>query len=282
MNYFERLAEDLLTLEVNTIVKSNMTGGKMPSSKRRALLEIADLYRETLVDYGVARYAAQSPENYADNEAALKSGRLLRWRFGGEYSFVEIRSVARRAIDHYNEQEKKKMSESEADELGMRKAIVLRIFRQSGNLIGLFKARRAQFSAKIDSATGFDSRAVSPDDERAPYPSQSGSEGWNNDVEKGQVNAAPDMKLDPDQVALVRKVWEIGTQQILMQTVVQLDGDVTSFISQRLLDFPLDAKKTFMTLHDESVRTSTSIWMNLFKTVGDLAGKALGQIFPGK
>ena len=53
-DYLKNLAADLLTLEVNTIVKEQTTSSKMPATKRVALLEIARGYRELLVDYGLA------------------------------------------------------------------------------------------------------------------------------------------------------------------------------------------------------------------------------------
>ena len=41
---FKTLAEDLLTLEINTIVKANMTATKIPANRREALLDISRDY----------------------------------------------------------------------------------------------------------------------------------------------------------------------------------------------------------------------------------------------
>lgn len=51
-----RTAEDLTTLEINTIVKRSMTGGKQPDDDKEALYKLAGIYSSELERLG-NRYA---------------------------------------------------------------------------------------------------------------------------------------------------------------------------------------------------------------------------------
>ena len=288
--YLKTLAGDLLTLEVNTIVKDNMSGGKMPSSKRRVLQEVADNYRAKLVAYGVCQYGAAAPqtEPVLGRPEAREGAPYLQWAFSGEWSFYEIRRLSRLGLQDMQGQ-LEKLEEGKDDKrrarLISRQAMLLRIYRQTGNLIGLFKVCKERFVREIaDGKDGFSTEVVAGAAEGStyqPFPSQPESAGWNNDISKADMNKVDDLDLSPEHITLLRKAWELGTQQILMQTVVQIDGDVTSYISGQLMNMPLEAKQMLMALHDDSVRTSTTMWKNLFDTVANLAGTAFSQIFAG-
>lgn len=79
-----------------------------------------------------------------------------------------------------------------------------------------------------------------------------------------------------DALAL-RKIWEIGTQVVLMQTVIQLDGDVITYIRNR--NVASDAM--LQRLHQSSVQTATDSWQFLVKTVGSAASNLVGVFVPG-
>lgn len=86
-NYFKTLAQVLLTLEINTIIKADMTAVKMPSSRRRILYELAGIYHAKLTE--------------------LKVRDPIYWEYAGIWSFAELRE---RAIEGGEEYEKKLVS----------------------------------------------------------------------------------------------------------------------------------------------------------------------------
>jgi hypothetical protein len=76
---------------------------------------------------------------------------------------------------------------------------------------------------------------------------------------------APAVNLTPAELMLVRKIWEIGTEEIAMQTVIQLDGDIVTRLQKayaRAKDAPLVA------VHNSAVATSVGTWNKLVDTLG--------------
>ena len=76
---------------------------------------------------------------------------------------------------------------------------------------------------------------------------------------------APAVNLTPAELMLVRKIWEIGTEEIVMQTVIQLDGDIVTRLQKayaRAKDDPLVA------VHNSAVATSVGTWNKLVDTLG--------------
>jgi hypothetical protein len=77
-----------------------------------------------------------------------------------------------------------------------------------------------------------------------------------------------DLDLNTTQVSLIRKVWEIGTEQVVLQTVIHADGDITSRISERLLQKP---NPVLFQIHHESVQGAVGFWINIVETIGKMA-----------
>ena len=75
-----------------------------------------------------------------------------------------------------------------------------------------------------------------------------------------------DFPVQPEEVVLVRKIWEIGTDNISMQTIVQLDGDVVTRIHTGFLGVDQEVTRR---IHDEMIQTSIGTWGSLVRLVGD-------------
>jgi hypothetical protein len=76
---------------------------------------------------------------------------------------------------------------------------------------------------------------------------------------------SPDVELLPAELMSIRKIWDIGTEEIVMQTVIQLGGDVTTRINSAYAN---DRDQPLVRIHDSSVATSVSTWNKLVETVG--------------
>lgn len=279
-NYLKNLASDLLNLEVNTIVKNNTTNSKMSASKRMALYQIAEGYRSILIEYGFCQMSEGKPLTIPKGQ---KHPRLLRWRFGGEFSYNEIRYHSKKGMEFLNmEIAKAKKLKQNDDKLEEQLKMLTRLNRQSGNIVGMFKIRRKEYevgeqNTKKGHSGLCDSTGV--ENEFDLFPPQSNSYTWNNDVAVSQINELKDIQLVPDEITLIRKIWEIGTQKVLLQTIVQIDGDVTSYITHGFLELPPEVRETVLGMHNDSITTSTKTWNTLFNTVANLAGTAFSKIF---
>ena len=81
-----------------------------------------------------------------------------------------------------------------------------------------------------------------------------------------ELNQDKPLYLDPDQLALLRKIWEVGTTEIAMQTVVQLDGDVVTRILTKYADKEFEILHR---LHNQGVDTAIGFWKDLIGLVKD-------------
>ena len=73
--------------------------------------------------------------------------------------------------------------------------------------------------------------------------------------------------------AKIRKIWEVGVEVVLVQTAIQLEGDVITRISPRLTSGAnID---DVMKIHQHSIETSMKMWSRIVDTVARLP-KAFG------
>lgn len=261
-SYFKKLAEDLLNIEINTIVKSDMSATKLPSSRRQALYELASDYHAKLEEYRV-----RAP---------------VYWEYAGIRSFGELRDRAKEGAQIY-EESARTASPDDQPNLREKMKMLERIQYQSSQIVGMFK--RLEQQAKNKATKGIPGYLSAPEpkkleelkklDQKEKALSDKGSQLWNNDVERSDMNEISDLELTPDQVTLIRKVWEIGTQQIQLQTIIQVDGDVATYISEAFLR---SINKTLLTIHNDSIVTAVGFWQSLVKTFGEIAGKAFNLI----
>jgi hypothetical protein len=76
---------------------------------------------------------------------------------------------------------------------------------------------------------------------------------------------APEVELLPAQLMSIRKIWDIGTEEIVMQTVIQLGGDVVTRLHSA---YATERNQPLVRIHDGSVSTSIATWNKLVETVG--------------
>lgn len=82
--------------------------------------------------------------------------------------------------------------------------------------------------------------------------------------------------LTPEELAFVRKAWEVGCESVVAQTVVQLDGDVVTRISDRLLDGTFAAhREAILAAHQRSIDMGLEHWRSLVQVAIDLVTKVL-------
>lgn len=211
--------ERLCSLEINTIVKDNMTGQKMPSPER-ALLELAEHYDCKLAEHGAPRLPG-TPVT------------------GGPVEFNGLRARAANVIDHWSSDPA--LSDDHRAEL----MLFYRIRDTSEQLTRIFEAAARRGNPVGDHA--------SPD------------------------IAAHPVELAADEIVVLHKAWDLDLEQIALQTVIHLDGDVMHRVSPRCTN---GSAAPLLSAHDAALRTSISYWKTLVEIVGDFLGgiaRTLGQ-----
>ena len=82
--------------------------------------------------------------------------------------------------------------------------------------------------------------------------------------------------LDSEAATRLRKIWELGTDQIIAQTIVQVDGDtLTRF--QRGVD--VDERTYFLEIHNQGIHTAVRQWRVLFDAFSALIDGVADRIF---
>jgi hypothetical protein len=73
--------------------------------------------------------------------------------------------------------------------------------------------------------------------------------------------------VEPALAVVVRKVWDIGTEEVLFQTVLQLDGDVV----MRMSPYVPDAQRQLLfEIHRRTLDIGVAQWKGLFEIVASL------------
>lgn len=251
---FKTLAEDLLTLEVNTIVKADMSACKMPSNRREALLEIAKDYHYKLVD--------------------LQCREPIIWDSAGVMAFLELRERAVFGIQDSSAILKTLSNDDPERQVVKEKIMMLgRIQSQSEQLVSMFIHLAHQNEKNFDLNAYRESMVerMANLDDFAPHDEKSYS--WNNDLPRGQMQLVDDLELSATQISLIRKIWEIGTERVVLQTLIHADGDITTRIAERFVHTPNQA---LFNIHQEAVQRSVGFWSHLVDTIGKLASSFLG------
>jgi hypothetical protein len=195
---FVTIATNLLTLEINTVLKDGMSSQKMPSSED-AVIDIIENYCNYL--------SPRVPSAWAD-----------------EHAFVTAGAVA---IDP----------------------------------IGLQRLRGAALRLKTETQQSDEMRGVLSRIQR--------NCDQMTDFVTGTVNRNTRLRLTTEQTILLRKAWEIGTETVVMQTVIQIDGDVVTRIQPGRED---GASAVLHAAHRQSVELSFRYWQFLVDTLGRMAG----------
>jgi hypothetical protein len=262
---FRTIAENLLNLEINTIVTDQISGQKM-SQPEHALIDIADTYR-SFFDVLISkcgtnrlreiRKAREANANgYADREKLKGAGDWNDWP-----CLVEIRSQASFKVFNWfgilaqnllavrGDLEKEKVGLTTAQE-----NLLNRIWNNSDQLKGVF--------GRLKSTGSLLSRAEAP-----------------ATSDKAPLTPLRQIELAPEDIVLIRKVWEIGLDVIEAQTVIQLDGDVVTRIRQDILG---DRKRMedILTIHNRAVDTSIGFWKSLVGVIGSFLNGVAQLVFP--
>jgi hypothetical protein len=308
----EGLFEDLLNIEVNTIVKAGMTAEKMPPLPF-ALLDIISDYGHALAALRIdlAPYFAQSREQCwekiagTEHEANARAvyrlvhgeskqpaeGELFDyvndlWPVFGRETPPSLAagptdfSMAR--MDNgWDTFERLRIAALDANQYipnGMDRIVVNRIVGSCARLKYMVQGLQQRPPAPPEQARTWRRRST---DEPVEYATLAEliPMSRNQLLSGGLRQKRIPRLLKSDDLAIVRKAWEVGCECVLMQTVVQIDGDVVTRISEELLAAGNDrTRDMIMDAHKRSVEIGLSHWRSLVQVAAELVGDAFRRL----
>jgi hypothetical protein len=243
-----RTARSLLNIEVNTIIRDNMTAEQMPPAPH-ALLDIAQGYADTLSDLGVDMQAyfddpkdpAQAPPRWAPAPAGSVGATLTI----SDQTFNRLRWAA---------QWVSQSKDSAAAHISPAQRVLLdRIVNNSDTIKEMFKRFDQHFNVQFIGKTRTDLAAAN--------------------IEPSSYSIGPDDLID------LQKIWDIGTEQIVAQTIVYVNGAITTRVQQALRAAGPDA---LFSIHRQSIDVSVSCWRYLLDAVKEIAGDAVRSLLGRK
>ena len=88
--------------------------------------------------------------------------------------------------------------------------------------------------------------------------------------------APPIPPAPPEALTMIRKIWDIGADSIVFQTVQQLDGDVI-FRVRRGQD--LSKRQVLLEAHQQACNVAMSYWRTMFELIAALVSGLADRIF---
>lgn len=142
-----------------------------------------------------------------------------------------------------------------------------RVFQHSAILKG--------YVAGFETAAGLDPQSASaaclggPDgsapDDRHPW-----CKRWAWFTERAdRLDLAAAVQVSASHITQIRKIWDTGTETVVMQTLVQMDGDIITRVHPRYADA---AAARLHQLHNEATRTAIETWKDMALLVASLVG----------
>lgn len=294
----ESAAFDLTHMEINTIIASEMTAAKSPSRPREMLYKIAEKY-----DRKLQELTEQYNLIKDDTPQQTKLSFLGVVRQCGYYSYEELQDRANLVEDGMRK--KSAYVDKTEEEIDSDLAMLHRIRRnaqeikdilyqtdsritlsKNGELKEKVKADlpnwwQQTFSKKLPKAEELElTLQVNPDTKalitqlinqgeivtKGDFPEAISN---SRSDEKRNVRDSDDLDLDLRQLSLLKKAFDIGTSTVVMQTIIGLDGDVTTRIAKSFANNPIPLVNE---LHHDGIRISVDYWKTIINAL-----KAFGE-----
>ncbi len=247
---------DLTHLEINTIIKDEMSGTKAPSSPRLLLYSLSSTYYSKLIQLGEKYVAYLGP--LPDGVTNLFRG--VEENLGSGYeSFHELSHRAESAA-HLIRDNKARLPFPEND-IESDIMMLKRIETISNDIRSILKI--------VDTVKG------KPVDGRDTY--KFDLEETISNFRTMRSDEADKLELDLDlrQLMVIKKANDIGTERVILQTVIGMDGDLTTRISKSFAEQPVPFINA---MHHQAIGISVDFWKTLINVVVELGKNFIGML----
>jgi hypothetical protein len=306
-NEIRNIASGLLTLEINVALKSGMVAQKMPEQPV-ALHVVIETYADGLLRAGAPVTRQLLAAAAAHLTGAITIDVLEKWytdprpsgRVGdepagaltnGAETFEAMQWAAFGAMHGHTTQSPAATPPSQAALMRVRSnsrqlraaAIVLeQQFSSGDNQDRKNRIERKEPDIAEPGAAGYKDRLTHV---AAGTPNTEPARLFGGTLEQTAAalfkNPRPLIKIAPDLTLLVRKAWDVGLEEVVFQTSLQLDGDTVVRMSDQI---PAEYRDFLRDLHQQAVRDGTAQWKVLFQTLAELVrdtGKLLAGLISG-
>ena len=297
---FAQLARGLLTLEINTVQKDGMSAQKMPTAAN-ALIEVAQAYWMFLCgkaqDFGpigesLEPWAAKLSRSFdwarepfpqdagaGDRPVKEPQSEPVPPGHNGEFLQSPPDTVNVLTFDHLREiaawlSEMQvrtiEVARNPGGKLGREVGLTTEERDTAQQTAGRFKSEERSVLHRIRrNADQFkcllDAIDPSVPEGAAAYGSRTLT----------VTRSTPEERFTSSHLVDIRKAWDIGTEIVLMQTVIQIDGDV---VNRFQAGIDTSAKAPLHSLHVSAVDVSLRYWRWLVDAMSRLAGKAVSTL----
>ncbi len=264
-NAVKRVFDDLLNIEVNTMLKSGMTGRKMPAAGH-ALLDIHGGYEGWLNAYSVelngqwTGFVASGGADAFRDETIAAGDSERWWVIEGDQLIDHL--VITPPLD------------GEMNGIELFEAMRTRA-RVAEEIHRLLEGRRG-YTVR-DGGDVMLKRIVKNCDQLKSILDRAAPAGAAT-LTRASATGFTNVDLDDvprDDLITIRKVWEMGTEVIAMQTVVQLDGDIVTRLNSA---YAADRHQPVRDLHRETVGSALEHWRYLVETLVTMAKSAVSGL----
>jgi hypothetical protein len=241
-----RTARSLLNIEVNTILRDNMTAEEMPPAPH-ALLDIAQDYADALSGLGVDMPSyfgqASDPAKVAPSWVVAPAGSVGASIAITSETFDRLRWAAQWTLNS-NDAALRRVSATN-------RVLLDRIVNNCDTIKEMFKRfdpSVGQFLGKT--RAGLVAMTIRP----------------NSYV------------IGPDDLIQLQKMWDIGVEEIVAQTTVHVTGDVITRVQEAL---GRQGSETLFSIHHRSIDVSVARWKDLLDALKEIAGSAVSVLLGG-
>ena len=269
---------DLTHLEINTIIKDEMSASKAPSSPRLLLHNLAVKYDLKLKNLG---------DIYSDLDTFEGTGKILfngvtKMAGSGVKSFLELRDRAR--TFHEKILENEILLISKADENKLNKEIIdadikmlQRIEAISNDIKNILSVKGVlPDSNGTLSSKGFLRSSKSNRNKTVEILDFDDKETISKfKIMTEQEAEQQELNLDLRQLMVIKKANDIGTEKVMLQTIIGIDGDVTTRISKSFANQPVNFINN---MHHDATIISVKFWENLVNVVVKLGESIFGGL----
>ena len=242
-----RTARSLLNIEVNTIVRDNMTAEQMPPVPH-SLLDIAQGYSDALSAVGVdmpGYFAAGAgdPSQVAPGWVVPPAGSVGGALTVAAETFDRLRWAAQWALGS---------NDPAAARISAAMRVLLdRIVNNCDTIKEMFKRFDPSLRQFYDKTrTDLVAMTIRPNS----------------------------YAISPDDLIQLQKMWDIGIEQIVAQTVVHVTGDVTTRVQEALRG---PGSEPLFSIHRQSIDVSVARWKDLLDAVREIAGTTVSMLLGG-
>ena len=246
---------DLTHLEINTIIKDEMIASKAPASPRLLLHSLATKYFEKMWSIG-DKYYKFLPQ--VDTSKVFIFRGEMKNKGSGFDSFTELSDRAELSIKMIKEN---KASIPFAEETLNSDIMMLQRIHNISDDVSRILVMDGVDPCKDKGIFDFDNEKMV-------------NEFRNMTAQKADKF---ELNLDLRQLMVFKKANDIGTERVVLQTVIGMDGDITTRISKSFAEQPVSL---ITQMHQDAIGISVDFWKSLITVVVKLGESIIGLFNP--